>query len=549
MKNKLSLLIVLCICVMQTAFAREDVSVLSDGGASIGGNIGEAIAGVYVTLEILDSTDNMLNEEKWIIDPTSGVKYVDIAETNEKGDYTFDFYLDKSGKYTGMISYGDVAESFSFIYTNKSENGEVIEEIKAAESADKVYEILKRNDSAAKLMIADSEIYTSVSAEDEALLNVAGIIYEAKSDMKDNTPDEFAVNLQKAALIVALNDNEVSDIKQYYDILGTKELGIDGYYMEEKSKYITELIIEESPDSIADFNEILRDCVIRTNVRYSDDIDNTAKMLKAFADEIGILEKDITNACVRNMLGETFNSLDGINKFIKDYNKTNKPSSGGGSGSASGGGGGRGGSPQISIGDKQFAEEYENPPGTTEGILPFEDIDGVEWALPAINALYVKGIISGKSYSEFCPDDFVTREEFVKMLVTALSLDIIGTGMQFDDVGESDWYYEYVRSAYYADIVKGISETMFGAGQNVTRQDIAVMGCRALDVSGIEITEKNSGFEFVDANEIADYAEDAVSSMQKAGILNGDDTGCFNPTDFATRAEAAKIIYGIYQLL
>jgi L-arabinose isomerase len=40
-----------------------------------------------------------------------------------------------------------------------------------------------------------------------------------------------------------------------------------------------------------------------------------------------------------------------------------------------------------------------------------------------------------------------------------------------------------------------------------------------------------------------DYAKDSVKEMQTAGIVSGNDVGNFEPDNYATRAECAKIIY------
>ena len=50
---------------------------------------------------------------------------------------------------------------------------------------------------------------------------------------------------------------------------------------------------------------------------------------------------------------------------------------------------------------------------------------------------------------------------------------------------------------------------------------------------------------FNDYSSISNYARDAVDVLSKAGIINGDNSGCFNPANYATRAEAAKMIYGV----
>ena len=48
-----------------------------------------------------------------------------------------------------------------------------------------------------------------------------------------------------------------------------------------------------------------------------------------------------------------------------------------------------------------------------------------------------------------------------------------------------------------------------------------------------------------DGDKIADYAKEAIEALYKTGVLNGSD-GYYRPTDSATRAEAAVIIYNLF---
>ena len=53
---------------------------------------------------------------------------------------------------------------------------------------------------------------------------------------------------------------------------------------------------------------------------------------------------------------------------------------------------------------------------------------------------------------------------------------------------------------------------------------------------------------FGDEAEISDYALEAVKHLSGAGIINGYEDGTFGPQRTLTRAEAARIIYGVLQL-
>ena len=70
---------------------------------------------------------------------------------------------------------------------------------------------------------------------------------------------------------------------------------------------------------------------------------------------------------------------------------------------------------------------------------------------------------------------------------------------------------------------------------------------RTFKLLGIDLAAGDS--EFTDAGNIANYAKDAISALEKLGILNGMGDGTFAPTANATRAQAAKVIYVMMEVL
>lgn len=219
----------------------------------------------------------------------------------------------------------------------------------------------------------------------------------------------------------------------------------------------------------------------------------------------------------------------------------------GGSGSGSGGSGGGGGKDP---GDKSPVGSVDNPgtvptPSQDENIpahaVTFDDVASDRWSEEYISELASAGIIAGDGNGKFRPTDRVSREEFLKMLVVALSLDTENVAdSNFSDVTDGAWYKEYVDIAISLGIVNGVSADRFGAGAPITRQDMAVMTVRALSAAGITLDGSNA-MTFADESEISIYAMDGVNVLVVAGIINGSD-GKFLPNDNLTREQAAKII-------
>ena len=181
---------------------------------------------------------------------------------------------------------------------------------------------------------------------------------------------------------------------------------------------------------------------------------------------------------------------------------------------------------------------------TSGGVNIFNDVKKDHWANTYIETLYKEGVVSGKSTTEYVPDANVTREEFVKLVVSVLKLNTIGNDAPFNDVDQSAWYADYINIAYNSEIINGISADTFGTGVNISRQDIAVMVVNALKAIDYKFTDGGE-LNFADSSAIDPYASEAVKLLKNSGILSGDNNNMFNPKQNATRAEAAKIIYMI----
>lgn len=555
MKRFVSLLGAVCLVGTQAVCSAESIGVYSDGGVSIEQQAENIKAGTDVTVMVTESAASS-SEGGQSTNPPTGVKYIEVKTAEADGKYAFDFYLDKSGTYDCVVTSKDVSDTFKIVYTNKDENAAMLSKIATAENAATVESILKESGAAETLMLADDSIYTKVMADStekdgfKPSYKIAEIIYAAEQNSKITDPHEFIMAAKRAALLVAINGGSsvtVANVDEYKDIILSDKAEISEYYVSVGAGYLTGILKSERITDIADLEIKLKNAIILTNIKYSDSIDNTKAMLKLFSADLNISENKLTTACVRSMQGKEFDSVKDIKSYVDAYdNNGDNNGNGGNSGGSSGSGSSSG---KGSVSGAKYSDTYKSQDGGTEVNAPFKDMDDVDWAVPAVTALFTKGIINGKTADEFRPNDNITREEFVKLLIKTFELNVLGNGMNFEDVKEEDWYYAYVRSAYYADIVKGVSETMFGAGQNITRQDIAAMSCRAADVSDVKIAETAQEFTFADESDIAEYANDAVRLMQRGGIINGDENGRFNPEAYATRAEAAKIIYNLFLML
>ncbi|MBR5152802.1 MAG: S-layer homology domain-containing protein [Clostridia bacterium] len=217
---------------------------------------------------------------------------------------------------------------------------------------------------------------------------------------------------------------------------------------------------------------------------------------------------------------------------------------GGGGGAAIGGGNNRVPVDSGSVGGATGSGTYENNVGTSK---IFGDLASTHWAAASVKYLKNKGIVSGTDAGNFEPDRAVTREEFAKMLVVACGINTDGKSADFADMEENAWYLPYIGAAVEAGIVNGVGDNIFGVGQQISRQDMAVMVKRAMEATNISLDTFRAYTEFADSDAIKDYAKDAVKALFEAKILSGKGESTFDPMGIATRAEAAKIIYETIQ--
>ena len=151
-------------------------------------------------------------------------------------------------------------------------------------------------------------------------------------------------------------------------------------------------------------------------------------------------------------------------------------------------------------------------------------------------------MVTGVDSEHFEPERPVTRAEFAKLLVC--TFDLIPSSAdapRFIDVAEKDWYYQYVRTLTALGLIQGMGDGSFGAGREISRQDMAVIMYRLLEAEDFHF----SGEAAVpaDGTELSDYAVEAVGRLLAEGVVSGDTEGNFRGNEPASRAQAAAMLY------
>lgn len=180
----------------------------------------------------------------------------------------------------------------------------------------------------------------------------------------------------------------------------------------------------------------------------------------------------------------------------------------------------------------------------------FSDVNtNYSWAVQYVDSLYSTGVLMGtvnpNGTRSFNPSSNITRGDFMLILYRALNLSSSSSTSGFSDVPSGSYYYQAITVAKALGIAKG-TDNKFNPTATITREDAMVLALRAMSVSGTGyVTGDTSTLSsFYDKNSISDYAQVAIASLIKSGIITGSDN-LIHPKDKITRAETAAVIYRI----
>lgn len=180
----------------------------------------------------------------------------------------------------------------------------------------------------------------------------------------------------------------------------------------------------------------------------------------------------------------------------------------------------------------------------------FTDMNDYWWAMDAVNELAAKGIIKGRSETEFDPDSRITRADNTVLLLRVLR-KTAGFSDNFDDVYPDKYYYNEIGMAKALGIASGVGDNCFDPDASIRRQDMATLAYRVLTKEGIMTSIPNTAVlnKYSDSDSIYFYAREAMAACVDKGLMSGYGDGTIKPNEYASRVEVALFIYRISQLM
>ena len=195
----------------------------------------------------------------------------------------------------------------------------------------------------------------------------------------------------------------------------------------------------------------------------------------------------------------------------------------------------------LSTDANEDEDAKDNKDNKDSGFTDIDDKD--DNTKSAINNVVSKGIMAGKTDTEFKPDELITREDVAVMMVKSVSELDKDAKTTFTDVKEDNENYGYIATSEKENIFMGFPEDLFKGSENITKQGFISVVSRALHESKDTTYPEDSSqdIKFSDKGEISDFAVKEVGMATNEGLIDNKDEE-LDPLANVTRAEAAVII-------
>ena len=233
---------------------------------------------------------------------------------------------------------------------------------------------------------------------------------------------------------------------------------------------------------------------------------------------------------------------------------------------------------------EETAPVEETPAEETPVEAGYTDVTEANWFYEAVTYVTENGLVDGETETTFAPSADMTRADMIVALYRMAGSPEVTGENPFTDVAADADYYAAVIWGTSNGVINGTSETTFSPDDSLQRQAFATMLYRyealltadetapADDAAAAdetapaddtattdetvpaeeltpaeEVPAEETGAEdvlaqFTDADQIQDYAREAMAWAVTVGLFEGNADGALNPRGNATRAEVATLI-------
>ncbi|MBQ3554012.1 MAG: S-layer homology domain-containing protein [Clostridia bacterium] len=180
-----------------------------------------------------------------------------------------------------------------------------------------------------------------------------------------------------------------------------------------------------------------------------------------------------------------------------------------------------------------------------EGADSFVDVSKGHFAYDAVQYFYRANVLNGVGNNLFAPNEFVTREQFAKMLSIIYNKDNdAATEETFSDVTGDMWSYTYIESVkeYLTGYYPAGGAAFFNPHGKATREDVAYALVRISGLTKSNDDEIAVLEQYKDSSQISVNLREYVAVAISQGLMQGYDK-MLRPQDGITRAEVATLLF------
>ena len=186
--------------------------------------------------------------------------------------------------------------------------------------------------------------------------------------------------------------------------------------------------------------------------------------------------------------------------------------------------------------------EYRPDEPSTPETPGFIDVDIFDWYHDGVMYATENGIMNGVGGNRFEPETELKREMLAVILWNMTDNPEPNGIAPFLDVTSDKYYAKAIAWANENGVMYGYGEE-FGVGEAVTREDFAAILYRYAAFKGYDTTQGGMAIrEFIDFEQIADYAAEALGWAVNSGIISGMGDGTISPKTSTYRGQAAVML-------
>lgn len=169
------------------------------------------------------------------------------------------------------------------------------------------------------------------------------------------------------------------------------------------------------------------------------------------------------------------------------------------------------------------------------------------WARTYIDKMTSLSIMDSTSSTYFYPGNYFKRKDAAKSATMMYrEAEMPASPHPFTDVPYSNSYSKYVKWMYDHGVMAGTDSTTFSPEAYIKRQDFCVVMYNLIKWIGLPYVRYESKVTYTDDSQISSYAKTAVYEMQRLNVIT--EGGAFRPKDYITRAEAAVMLYKVWEV-